>query len=132
MDAGKDTKKKINVLETLHYTVAALQQVTQQTIENCFQKAGYVQGQCSGDSDVVLTNDDDNFRQDWEKFSGMKKDIFEDYVSMDSHVPTNGVETVQELCESLAASGSVEGEEGGEKKMANPKLFRTLPRRMKR
>jgi hypothetical protein len=26
----------------------------------------------------------------------------------------------------------VEGEEGGEKKMANPKLFRTLPRRMKR
>jgi hypothetical protein len=35
MDAGKDTKKKINVLETLHYTVAALQQVTQQTIENC-------------------------------------------------------------------------------------------------
>jgi hypothetical protein len=34
MDAGKDTKKKINVLEALHYTVAALQQVTQQTIEN--------------------------------------------------------------------------------------------------
>jgi hypothetical protein len=25
MDAGKDTKKKINVLEALHYTVAALQ-----------------------------------------------------------------------------------------------------------
>jgi hypothetical protein len=34
MDAGKETKKKTNVLETLHYTVAALQQVTQQTIEN--------------------------------------------------------------------------------------------------
>jgi hypothetical protein len=59
-------------LEALHYTVAALQQVTQQTIENCFRKAGYVQGQSSGDSDVVLTNDDD-FRPDWEKFSGMKK-----------------------------------------------------------
>jgi hypothetical protein len=43
MDAGKNTKKKINVLEALHYTVAALQQVTQQTIENCFRKAGYVQ-----------------------------------------------------------------------------------------
>jgi hypothetical protein len=32
MDAGKDTKKKINVLKALHYTVPALQQVTQQTI----------------------------------------------------------------------------------------------------
>jgi flagellar motor switch/type III secretory pathway protein FliN len=63
MDKGKDTKKKINVLEALHYTVAALQQVTQQTIKNCFWKAGYMQGQSSGDSDVVLTNDDDDFRQ---------------------------------------------------------------------
>jgi hypothetical protein len=39
MDAGKGTKKKIIVLEALHYTVADLQQVTQQTIENCFRKA---------------------------------------------------------------------------------------------
>jgi hypothetical protein len=132
MDAGKDTKKKINVLETLHYTVAALQQVTQLTIENCFQKAGYVQGQSSGDSDVVLTNDDDDFRKDWKKFSGMNKDIFEDYVSVDRHVAISGVETVQELCESLMASGSVEGRGGGEKKMANPKVCQTLPRRMKR
>jgi hypothetical protein len=43
----------------------------------------------------------------------MNKDKFEDYVSVDSHVATSGVETVQELCESLVASGSVEGEEGG-------------------
>jgi hypothetical protein len=34
MDAGKDTKKKINMLEALRYTVAASKQVTQQTIEN--------------------------------------------------------------------------------------------------
>jgi hypothetical protein len=111
MDAGKDTKKKINMLEALHYTVAALQQVTQQTIKNCFWKAGYVQGQSSGDSDVVLTNDDDDFCKDWEKLSGMNKDKFEDYVSVDSHVATSGVETVQELSESLVASGNVEGEE---------------------
>jgi hypothetical protein len=43
-DEGKVTKKKINVLEALHYTVAALQQVTQQTIKNRFRKDGYVQG----------------------------------------------------------------------------------------
>jgi hypothetical protein len=123
MDAGKDTKKKINVLEALHYTVAALQQRTQQTIENCFRKAGYVQGQSSGNSDVVLTNDDDDFCQDWEKFSGMNKDIFKDYISVDSHVATSGVETVQELCESLMASGSVKGEEeAGEKEDGKPEV----------
>jgi hypothetical protein len=93
--------------------VAALQQVTQQTIKNFIQKAGYVQGQFSGDSDVILTNDDDDFCQDWEMFTGMNKDKFEDYVSVDSHVATSGVETVKELCENLVASGSVEGG-GGE------------------
>jgi hypothetical protein len=72
------------------------------------------QGQSSGDSDVVLTKHDDDFRQDWEKFSGMNKDKFDDYVFVDSHVATSGVETVQELCESLVVSGSVEGEEGEE------------------
>jgi hypothetical protein len=61
-----------------------------------------------------LTNDDDDFRQDWEKFSGMNKDKFEDYVSVDNHVATCGVEIVQELCVSLVASGSVEREEGEE------------------
>jgi hypothetical protein len=122
MDAGKDMKKKINVLEALHYTVAALQEVTQQTIKNCFWKAGYVHGQFSGDSDVVLTNDDDDFRQDWEKFSRMNKDKFEDYVSVDSHVATCGVETVEELCENLVASGSVEGEEGGGEEDGEPEV----------
>jgi hypothetical protein len=100
----------------------SLAKVTQQKIENCFQKAGYMQGHSSGDSDVVLTNDDDDFCQDWEKFSGMNKDIFEDYVSVNSHVATSGVETVQELCESLVASRSVEGEGGGEKEDGKPEV----------
>jgi hypothetical protein len=53
----------------------------------------------------------------------MNKDIFEDYVSVDSHMATNGVETVHELCESLVASGSVEGEEeGGEKEDGEPEV----------
>jgi hypothetical protein len=56
-----------------------------------------------------------------EKFSGMNKDKFEDYVSVDSHVATCGAETVQELCVSLVASGSVEGE-GREEEDGEPEV----------
>jgi hypothetical protein len=53
----------------------------------------------------------------------MNKDKFEDYISVDSHVAMSGVETVQELCESLVASGSVEGEEeGGEEEDGEPEI----------
>jgi hypothetical protein len=51
----------------------------------------------------------------------MNKDIFEDYVSVDSQVATSGEETVQELCESLVVSRSVE-EEGGEKEDGEPEV----------
>jgi hypothetical protein len=44
----------------------------------------------------------------------MNKDKFEDYASVDSHLATCGVETVQELCVSPVASGSVQREEGEE------------------
>jgi hypothetical protein len=37
-------------------------------------------------------------------------------------VATSGVETVQELCESLVASGSVEREGGGEKEDGEPEV----------
>jgi hypothetical protein len=50
----------------------------------------------------------------------MNKDKFEDYVSVDSHVTTSSVETVQELCVSLVASGSVEGE--GEEEYGEPEV----------
>jgi hypothetical protein len=62
----------------------------------------------------------------------MNKDIFEDYVSVDSHVTTSGVETVQELCESLVASRVSRGKKEDKKKMANPKFCQIFPRRMKR
>jgi hypothetical protein len=38
---GKEVKKNINVLEAMQYILAAWQQVSQQSIENCFRKAGH-------------------------------------------------------------------------------------------
>jgi hypothetical protein len=61
----------------------------------------------------------------------MNKDKFEDYVSVDSHMATCGVETMQELCVSLVASGSVEGEEegGGEEEDGKPEVVPSFAER---
>jgi hypothetical protein len=74
----------------------------------------------------IEEEDDDAFHA-WQKFSGMDNQKFDDYVSLDSHLATSGVNTVKELCEILVGTLSVEGEEE-EGKMANPKLCRTFPK----
>jgi hypothetical protein len=40
MESGKEVKKKIIVLEAMHYIMAAWQQVSQQTIQNDSVKLG--------------------------------------------------------------------------------------------
>jgi hypothetical protein len=72
MDAGKDQKNKIDILEAMQYTVSVWRQVTHQTLEYCFRKAVYRRGQPSDVSDVAMRNEDDEdaFR-DWQKFSSM-------------------------------------------------------------
>jgi hypothetical protein len=45
----------------------------------------------------------------------MDNEKFDDYVSVDSHLATSGVNTVEELCESHVGAPHVEGaEEEGE------------------
>jgi hypothetical protein len=67
------------------YQTAAFR-VKQQTIEYCFRKAGCGRGQLSGVSDVVMRNedDDDAFQHDWQKFSDMDNEKFDDYASVES------------------------------------------------
>jgi hypothetical protein len=55
--------------------------------------------------------DDDDAFHDWQKFSGMDNETFDDYVSVDSYLATIGVNTVKELCENHVVTRSVEGEE---------------------
>ena len=63
MHSGKEVKKKINALEAMHYIMAAWRQVSQQTIQNCFHKAGH-KYQSDGNE---IVKDDDDFGQDWEE-----------------------------------------------------------------
>jgi hypothetical protein len=58
---------------------------------------------------VRNVDDDYAFHHNLQKFSGMDNNKFDDYVSVDSHLVTNGVNTAEELCASHMGAGSVEG-----------------------
>ena len=115
MESGKEVKKKISVLEAMHYIMAAWQQVSQQTIQNCFRKAGH-EYQSDGNK-MANDDDDDGFGQDWEELCRAQKYDFQSYVSVDRHVATTGVETVEELCETFGSARSVEEEDENEQEM---------------
>jgi hypothetical protein len=116
MKSWKEVKKIINILEAMHYIMAAWQQVSQQTIQNCFCKAGHKYqldgNEMANDDD---DDDDDNFSQDWEEVCRAQKYDF--YVSVDDHVATSGVETVKELCKAIGSTRNVEEEDKNEQEM---------------
>jgi hypothetical protein len=89
--------------------MAAWQQVSQQTIQNCFRKAGY-KYQSDG-NEIANYDDDDDFGQDWEELCRAQKYDFQSYVSVNRHVAISGVETVEELCEAFGSTRSVEEED---------------------
>jgi hypothetical protein len=111
LELGKEVKKKINIL--MHYIMAAWQQVSQQTIQNCFHKAGH-KYQLDGNE---MANDDDDFGQDWEELCRAQKYDFQSYVSVGRHVARSGVETVEELCEAFGSTRSLEEEDENEQEM---------------
>jgi hypothetical protein len=43
-------------------------------------------------------DDDDSFHQNCQRFIGIDNEKFDDYVTVDSHLATSGVDTVEELC----------------------------------
>jgi ribosomal protein S19E (S16A) len=108
MESRKEVKKKINVFEAMHYIMAARQQITQQTIQNCFRKAGYKYQ--SNVNKMANYNDDDDydFGQDWEEVCRAQKYDFQNYVSVDRDVATSGISTVEELCEAYGSTRSVD------------------------
>jgi hypothetical protein len=108
MKSGKEVKKKINALEAMQYIMAAWQQASQQTIQNCFRKAGH---KSQSDGNEMANGDDDDFGQDREELCRAQKYDFQSYVSVDRHVATSGVETDEELGESFGSTRSVEEED---------------------
>ena len=92
----------------MHYIMAAWQQVSQQTIQNCFHKTGH---KYQSDGNEVASDDDVDFSQDWEDLCRAQKYDFQSYVSVDRHVATSGVETIEELCEAFGSTRSVEEED---------------------
>jgi hypothetical protein len=111
--------------------MAAWQQVRQQTIQNCFCKAGH---KYQLDGNEMVNDYYYYFGQDWEELCRAQKYNFQSYVSVDCHVATSGVETVEELCESFGFTRSVEEEDENEQEMVPrlTKLYKKLKRFSKR
>jgi hypothetical protein len=110
MESGKEVQKKINVLEAMQYKMTAWQQVSQQTIQNCFRKDGH---KYQSNYNEMANDDDDDFGHYWEELCRAQKYDFQSYVSVDSQVATSGFETVEELHEAFGStrSGEEENEE---------------------
>jgi hypothetical protein len=85
--------------------MAAWQQITRQTIQNWFRKAGY---KYQSNGNEMANDDDDDFGQDWEELCRAQKYDFHSYVSVDHDVATSCVSTVEELCEAYGYTRSVE------------------------
>ena len=62
-------------------------------------------------------DDDDDFGQDREELCRTQKYDFQSHVSVDRHVATNGIETVEELCEAFGSTRSVEEDDENEQEM---------------
>jgi len=106
MQSGKEVKKKIHLPQAMHYIMAAWLQVSQQSIQNWFRKAGH-KYQSDGNENAK----DDDFGQEWEELCRAQKYDLQSYVSVHRHVATSGVVTVEELCEAFRSTKSVEEEE---------------------
>jgi hypothetical protein len=107
MESRKKIKKKINVFKAMHYITAAWQQITHQTIQNCFRKAGY-KYQSNGNEMVNDDDDDYDIGEDWEELCRAQKHNFHSYITVDRNVATSGISTVEELCEAYGSTRIVE------------------------
>jgi hypothetical protein len=86
----------------------AWQQITQQTIQNCFRKAGskYQPNVNKMATDYDDDYDyDDGFGQDWEELCAAQKFDFQNYVSVNRDVETSGVQLSKNYAKYMGVKG---------------------------
>jgi hypothetical protein len=118
MDSGKDIELKINVLQAIHFTGAAWQQVTQSTTLNCFCQCGYRHElNTEADSDSSI-EDDDAFHEDWIRLRAEKDVDFSSYISAHNELATCSISSIDDMCDDC--DGGEDEEAGDECRKPEP------------
>lgn len=120
--SANNLAKKITLLDAVHMLHQAWRDIKQQTIVNCFRKAGFVQHQgqddLDGDSDATdaydlsdVTDVDDLLPS---PPVGLTAEEFVQYVEMDATTQCHGMPTDDEICSSVQLASGSNGEPGGD------------------
>jgi hypothetical protein len=114
MDLRKDADLEIDILQAMHFTVAAWRQVTQSTIVNCFRKYGYGLRQTESNLNASLKEEEDAFLDDWIRLGAGEDVDFIAYASVDNELATCDFSSTDELFVDRKEDGDEEEEEEDE------------------
>jgi len=100
-------KSSVTVLDAIHYIIAAWQDVTKETVENCFKKAGFLFHDDDSidfddpDGDISLTDEDRQKLREQEV-------SLEDYLNIDEQVLTCSEQCLDEIIADVSVRASTE------------------------
>ena len=90
----------VNMLQAIDMTYKAWQEVTQQTITNCFSTCGFVD--IDETYNALAADEELNIEDDWRILCPDMTSTFEEYVNFDDNIAVYGVMTDEDIFQSIS------------------------------